>query len=82
MKRAIEFLVLTAILLSTMLISVVVGVTKAEQERVAATARLSANWSMSCNDALSAGFRIYDPEGYEVERFDGDDYWTTVDKPK
>jgi hypothetical protein len=37
--------------------------------------------SMSVNEALQAGFRIYDPEGYEVERFDGDDYWTTTPKP-
>jgi hypothetical protein len=36
---------------------------------------------MTCNQALSAGFRIYDPDGFEVERFDDDDYWTTEPKP-
>lgn len=29
------------------------------------------------NDLLDAGFRIFDPEGYEVERFDGASYLTT-----
>lgn len=81
MKRAIEYLALTAILLSTFFIAVLVGVTKAEQVRIHETARLSQVRSMSCNDALRAGFRIYDPEGFEVESFDGDDYWTTTPKP-
>ncbi len=36
---------------------------------------------MSCNAAMSAGFRIYDAEGFEVERFDEvGDYWTTTPK--
>lgn len=39
------------------------------------------------NALLSVDFRLYDPDGYRVERFDDGlislvhDYWTTVDKP-
>lgn len=36
--------------------------------------------TQSANEALRAGFRIFDSEGYEVERFDGWDYWTTTPK--
>lgn len=37
----------------------------------------------SANDLLKAGFTIVDPEGYEVEKFDGAeiDYWTKKPKP-
>lgn len=53
-------------------------------EQVEHQDRTEKSWlsPMSCNQALQAGFRIYDPEGFEVERFDdeGNDYWTTEEK--
>jgi hypothetical protein len=53
----------------------------AEQILQVERAEKLADEPMTCNTALQAGFRIYDPEGYEVERFDGPDYWTTTHKP-
>lgn len=34
----------------------------------------------SGNSLIQQGFRILDEDGYEVEKFSGDDYWTRIPK--
>src|SRR5688572_25032751 len=37
--------------------------------------------SQDANDLLTVGYKITDPEGYEIERFETDlQYWTTTHK--
>lgn len=77
MKRVIEFLVLVAVMLVTAVCSVYVA-----SERVAAIEiAVKQDHELSCNHAMQVGFRIYDADGFEVERFNGRDYWTKQPKP-